>query len=323
MTAALLLPADYLALVRSGRIGLGDVLDSATQVPLSSVESDVWKGFLTTGADQLEIANSEALAWYGSMREQFSILDMPLLQAAATQLGMPTTWTKELDQKLLDISTMAENAVMWMREAADGTRKMVVQGDSWGIASKPNDPFYITADESTSPPTLEMMSGGASDHQIHMGPSGLGAGALLVGGVAIPWVIVGIGLVGIIAISAGILYFLYTVVVALKEVMMGIIRYWNDKQWAQCVQNAKDPNDCHKAIAGLADYQKTVDAGKPAGPGEDLARGLKAFGDIATTLLWVAVAGTGIYLGVKYVPPLLEELDLFQSAKKKAHAAGV
>lgn len=315
-----LLPSEYLARVRSGAIGLGAVPADSKPFSATADQNEVWQAFLNTTADQIELANGEALHWYNTMRGQLEQMDLPLYAQAAVKYGMPTQWTKELDQKLLDVSTMAENVVRWCREAARGERTLAVQGDVWGIVSKPEDEFHIVLDENAPNPAaaLVMMGGPAGATPIHA-TGALGAAPLIVGGVAIPWVIVGAAMLSFYAVIGLAIYAIYTALVALREIATGIIQYWTQKTWSQCVQTAKNPEDCHKAIAGIANLQEKINEGKPKGLSDDA----KAVGDMAVKLLWVAFGGAVIYLGIKYVPPLLEDMSNEKKAKKKGDAGAL
>jgi hypothetical protein len=322
---ALLLPAEYLAAVRSGHTGLGAIsalpFDSKP-FPTTPAQDAVWQGYLNASADQLEMATTEALAWYNTMRHQLDVLDLPLMQQPALAYGRPTTWTKDLDQKLLDLATMGDHVVSWLRDAARGNRQLAVQGDAWGLVAKPDDPFHITVDATKSPPEIIMMAGPPLDHELHMSPTGL-SGALVVGGVAIPWIIVGVGIVGIFAIQGFLIYVLYSTIVAIREVMQGIIQYWNQKTWADCVQTAKDPEACHRTVDSLATYQEKLNEGRPPSVGEDVAKGAKGLSDLGKTVLWIMAGGGLLYLGAELLPPFLAKRKAVEEAEAAAKALAV
>jgi len=315
-----LLPAEYLAHVRGGHVGLGATPPDAKPFPTTPDQDAVWRTFLGTSADQLDIANSEALSWYNTLRTTLERLDQPLLQQAASFAGIPVVWTKELDQQLLDLATMADHVVIWLREAASGRRQLAVQGDLWGLVAKDEDSFHIILDDTASPPQLVMMAG-PPDHVVHMSPTGLAAGPLVVGGVAIPWVIVGLGAAGVFAVIGMVMYVLYTFIVAIRDVLIGVVQYWNQKTWSDCVQNAKSPSDCHKAIAGLTDLQKAMNESRPKSPGEDALAAAEGLDKVTKSLLWLGVGGGLLYLGLKFGVPFLEEMAAAKKARDAATEA--
>lgn len=311
-----ILPADYYdALLAGGAPGM--VGDSSEITPLrTTAEQNVaWQQFLITAADQIDLANTTALTWYNAMRVQLDGLDTPLLQSAAARFGLPTHWTKELDQQLLDLSTMSDHVVEWMRQAAKGERRMIVQGDTWGIESLPSDDIHITWDDAAQAPV--MMEG----QQVrHASPQGLGD-PVVIGGVTVSWGALAVGSLLVLAVIAGLVYVIYLGLRLIAENIQGIIRAYTDKTWAECIQKATDPNQCNKAIKGLEEYQRTVDEGKPKGPGDEFAKGAEAAGKLATTLLWVGLGGSLIYFAVKYGPAAFDEMKAALDAKKGTRAA--
>lgn len=284
---------------------LGAVPPGAAELETTSDQTLIWHDFLLTMADEIENATLDALHAYDSMRDVLDTVGQPLFQDAASYLGVPVTWTKELDQKLLDLGTMGETAAGWLRQAAVGGRELVIQGDAWGIAAKDSDPFHIEIDAQNQ---LAMIAG---DQSVHTAPGTLGGVPVVVGGVAvtIPWIVVAVGLVAQLAIQGFILYLLYTAIVAMRDVILGIVHYWSERTWADCVKNAKDPKDCLQAQKGILLQTEAYAKDKAPGIGADAKAAADAFEKAAKAALWLALGGAVIYLGVKTVPPLLEELQ--------------
>lgn len=311
-----ILPADYYdALLAGGTPGMVGESSEITPLRTTAEQNAAWRQFLITAADQIDLANTTALTWYNAMRDQFKALDTPLLQSTAARFGLPTTWTKELDQQLLDLSTMSDLIVGWMRQAASGERKMVVQGDSWGIEALPSDDRHIIWDDARQAPI--MMEG---PQALHGTPQTLGD-PVIIGGVTVSWGALAVGSLLVLAVIAGIVYVVYLGLRLLAENIQGIIRAYTDKTWADCIQKATDPSQCNKAIAGLSEYQKAIDDGKPKGPAAEFEQAAKAAGGLAKTLLWVSLGGSLIYFAVKYGPAAFDEIKASLDAKKGTRAA--
>lgn len=314
-----ILPADYYDALLRGDAGAPGMVGAPSEIsPLATTpeQNAAWQQFLTMAADQLDLANTTALTWYNSMRDQFKMLDAPLMQSAAARFGLPTAWTKELDQQLLDLSTMSDLVVQWMRQAAKGERRMVVQGESWGLEALPSDDIHIAWDDASQAPV--MMEG---QQVIHATPQGLSGAPLVVGGVTVTWGALAVGSVLVLAVVAGLVYVVYLGLRLIAENIQGIIRAYTDKTWADCIQKATDPTQCNTAIKGLGEYQKTIDEAKPKGPADEFAKGAEATGKLATTLLLVGLGGSLIYFAVKYGPAAFDEIKASLDAKKGTRAA--
>jgi hypothetical protein len=274
-------------------------------VPPSSIPIDddgaAWQGYLTALADQIEMANAQMVAAYDSMRDIFKSLDIPFLQVSADALGIgyPTAWTKELDQQFAEFNGMGQASVGWLREAASGNRAVFLQSDRWGLEQKDNDEFTIQLDAKTHLPIT-----------VPTGPQGLH------GTLGVPVYLIVAGVAAAVALAGGYLYIIYKVIMMWRDIILGIIDYQRAKLAYDCLkQHPTAPNECHKTNQAMIDLTKAVNAGRePAAPNPFNAPA-KAFGELATTLLWVALGGAGIYLGVKLIPPLVEDMRA-----KKSHA---
>lgn len=271
---------------------LGALPASAKAVPLTPDQDAAWSSYFRGFADQLDLANDQARGWYDTLRQVLTDTGQPLFQAAQMRDGMPIAWTKELDQQFLDVSAMAEQVAVWLREVADGKRAAILQGDDWGIESLPGDPFHIAMDPTNNLPV--MIASGQIVHETDGGDVGA------VG--AVPWVIVGIGIVAGVAVTAIKGYVLYHLITGIRSVLESIAAYQQSKVWAQCVQTAQDPASCTNAIKALEDLQKAQNEGK-----SKMADDLRAFAEVAKWTVGGLVVLVGGYLAIEFVPPLLAE----------------
>lgn len=271
---------------------LGALPASAKAVPLTPDQDAAWSSYFRGFADQIDLANDQARGWYDTLRQVLTDTGQPLFQAAQMRDGMPIAWTKELDQQFLDVSAMAEQVAVWLREVADGKRAAILQGDDWGIESLPGDPFHIAMDPTNNLPV--MIANGQVVHETEGGDVGA------VG--AVPWVIVGIGIVAGVAVTAIKGYVLYHLITGIRSVLESIAAYQQSKVWAQCVQTAQDPASCTNAIKALEDLQKAQNEGK-----SKMADDLRAFAEVAKWTVAGLVVLVGGYLAIEFVPPLLAE----------------
>lgn len=271
---------------------LGTLPPTAKPIDLSPAEAQAWTDYFRAFADQLDLANALAQNWYDSMRQVFEDLGVPMFQAAASQEGMPLAWTKELDQTYLDVQDMVQQSAVWLREAADGKRHAILQGDQWSIESLPGDPYRIEVNPQTNQPIM-VEAGGNEIHQTDPSVNGVGA---------VPWVIVGIGLIAGVAVTALRAYVLYHLITGITGILQSIAQYQNAKVWSECVQKASNTDACLRAQQGLVDLTKAQNEGRSK-LSDDLA-GLASV--LKVVFGGAAILGAG-YLVYTFVPPLLAE----------------
>lgn len=270
-----------------------------------------WSHYLTALADQLELANAEMLDSYDMMRGVFQSMDVPFLQTAddPSGLGYPTAWTAEHDQTFINAHAMAEAAVRWLRETVAGQRVLMLQGDKWLIEQKPSDDFSVILDPKTRMPIM-----------VAPAPQGLdgtlGVPAALAPIAAFHPVIIALGIIAAVAIQGGILYVLYRLVSGVIDIIRGIVDYQTTKKQYECLDN-HTAEDCIKTQKGIVDLTKAINEGRDKPSDDPVGNAAKGLGGLLTTGLFVALGGALIYLGVKTVPPLLEEMQ----AKKKLRGA--
>jgi hypothetical protein len=286
-------------------------MQALAAVPTTAKEvdqGDVWRNYVTALADQLELANSAMVGTYDTMRDVLALLDVPLLQtvADATGMGYQTAWTKDSDQRFVDLNAMGGAVVGWLREAADGSRAIILEGDRWGLEQKPDDQFSIQIDPDTREPFRAAISPGVTNGV----PGTLGN----------PVWLVALGVIASVAVIGAYIYLLVKLIGAARDIMLAIIDYWNVKTQYSCLDK-NTAEECQKLQAGTIELTKTINEGRkaqePTTPGSELEKGAKSLGGLATTLLWVAFGGAVIYVGAKVVPPLLEDM---QQKRRAAHA---
>lgn len=272
-----------------------------------------WAQYLTAMADQLELANAEMLGNYDMMRDVLSGLDVPLLQTVADPSGMgfPTAWTADHDQQFVNAHAMAQAAVGWLRETAAGERVLMIQGDRWMIEQKPTDDFSIQIDPKTR---LPVMVAPAPAGVEGYGDGTLGGAPILAPLLALHPIILGIGIIAVAAVAGGILYVLYRLVSGIITIIQGIVDYQSTKKQYECLDN-HTAEECIATQKGIVDLTKTINEGREKPSDDPVGNAAKGVGGLLATGLWVALGGALIYLGIKTIPPLLDEMKAKQKLK--------
>jgi hypothetical protein len=276
---------------------LGAVPSGAKQVLLPQDQQEAWAEYMVALADQLDVANHQALSWYDAMRDGLQAAGIPLFSPPSFLDGTPVAWTKDLDQKLLDVSSMVEHAALWLREVAVGKRALFLQGDTVTVEAKEEDPFQIVNDPQTNTPI--MVAGAVQVHDTGT----LGAAPIVIAGAALPIWLVGVGIVIAGAVTLARCYVIYQLIVGIVSIIQGILAHENLKTVTHCLETVADPADCHKSIEAVRELAVATKPPEPAGPRDWAAAAEK----IAKALALGAVVIGGVYLGVTTVPPLLAE----------------
>ncbi len=294
---------------------LGAIPAGATPVTLSTAQSEEWSRYLVALADQMEGGLAQLETWHSTMANVFAALSSPLLQAPATAAGIPTTWTQDFQGSYDELLVLGRATIGWLRDAASGKRATIAQGQDWLLEGLPGDPFHI----GLTPEGVPVRIDPTTPNNV-AGPAGLGdsdelQNPAIVAAAALPAWVIAVGAVASVALIGLSVYVVYRAIMFTLEVIQGIVHTWNAKVWTECIRTAKDSKACLDAQKGQTEQIRVINETRPPSLGEDAGKAAKAFGDVATSLLWLGFGGAALYLGVKYIPPLLEEMA--SSSKQK------
>lgn len=287
-----------------------------------------WTAYFLSEAQALEDSWKRAIGAYRQMRSVSEILGLPYLSQPDPNApkGLPTVWTPDLEQGLVDLMAMKELAVGALKDAASGKRTVAFNAGAtdWAIQALPTDPVTLLVDSEGRP---MLCKAGTDPCEAAHGSGTLGL---------IQWEILAVGAAALLVWGSGI-WTVKTAIDKVPDVAARVAEVKVNQTWSECQQAAMKATDPVKAQqqctagtaavgaarvqtfdaeAGKITAEKCAENGGTYSPGTKICTpGKTPFERNMETVLWGA-AGLGlIYAVVKLGPGLLEETKARRQSK--------
>jgi hypothetical protein len=286
-----------------------------------------WNAYFLSEAQALEDSWGRAIGAYRQMRSVSEILGVPYMSQPDLNApkGLPTVWTPDLEQGLVDLMAMKELAVNALKDVAAGKRTVGFnkEGTDWAIQALPTDPVVLITDSEGRP---VLCKAGTDPCEAAHGSGTLGI---------IQWEIIAVVGAALLVWGSGI-WTLKAAVDKVPDVAARVAEVKVNQTWSECQQAAiakgdtKAQQQCttgasavgtarvatFDAEAGKITAKECADTGGSYSPATKICTpGETPTEKLVRTLLWGA-AGLGIiYTVVKLGPGLLEETKARRQSK--------